>query len=73
MAKTLATGRKPAVRLVGDQRTRLAAELAAKYNPHRAGIRPLARAHDLSHGLARELLLEAGVPLGAMGGRLAKR
>jgi len=51
------------IRLKGDARSTMAADLAREYRTTRVAIRPLAATYGLSYGLVRALLLEEKVKL----------
>jgi hypothetical protein len=61
----------PGTRLTGDARD-IARQKAADLYSRGATIQSVARELGRSYGLARELLIEARVPLRARGGRIRK-
>lgn len=69
-----ATDRRAPIRLVGDERTQVASDLAAVYLADRsASIRAIEKVTGLSFGLIYRLLGEAGVHLRGGGGNTKRR
>lgn len=68
MARTMARG----TRVTGAERTRLAEELAPRYNRGES-IRDLAARTGRSYGFIYNVLKEAGVPLRGRGGNTRRK